>query len=53
MKNILNLKIDKLAADIIKRINILLETLNSPSPRSFFFLNPALLGSPDKIAEIP
>jgi hypothetical protein len=52
MKNILNLEIDKLTADITKRINILLEALNSLSPRSSSFLNPALLGSPDKIVKM-
>jgi hypothetical protein len=44
MKNILNLEIDKLTVDIAKGI-ILLKTLNSLSPRSFSFINPALLGS--------
>jgi hypothetical protein len=53
IKNILNLEINKLAADIIKKISILLKALNSPSPRFFFFFfNPALLGSPDKTVKI-
>jgi hypothetical protein len=48
IKNILNLEMDKLAADITKGVDILLEILNSFSPRFFSFINPTLLGFPDK-----
>jgi hypothetical protein len=44
MKNILNLEIDELAVNAVKGVNIFLKTLNSLSPRSFSFINPALLG---------
>jgi len=43
---------DELAADAIKKINISLKALNSPSSRSSSFLNPALLDSPNKTAKI-
>jgi hypothetical protein len=52
MKNILNLKINELAVDIAKKINILLKTFNSPSPRSSFFFNPTLLGSPGRTVKM-
>jgi hypothetical protein len=52
MKNILNLKMNELAADAVKEINILLKAFNSPSSRFFSFFNPALLGSPNKIVKI-
>jgi hypothetical protein len=52
MKNILNLEMNELAADAVKKVNILLEALNSPLPRFFSFFNPALLGSPNKTAKI-
>jgi hypothetical protein len=44
MKNILDLEMDELTADIAKGINILSEALNSFSSQSFFFIDPALLG---------
>ena len=47
MKNILNLEIDKLTVDAVKRV-IFLKALNSFSPRSFSYFNPAFLGSPSK-----
>jgi hypothetical protein len=53
MKNILNLEMDKLAADTAERVNILLKIFNSPSPRFFSFFNPALLDSPDKTVKMP
>jgi hypothetical protein len=40
-RNILELKINEIIADTVKRI-ILLETLNSPSPRSSSFTNLAI-----------
>jgi hypothetical protein len=52
MKNILNLKINKLAVDTAEKISILLETLNSFSSRSSSFLNSALLGSPDRTVKV-
>jgi hypothetical protein len=64
MKNILDLKMDKLAAGIIERVSILLETLNFFSSRSASFTAPVreegsinpffkLLDSPDKNAKVP
>jgi hypothetical protein len=53
MKNILDLEMDELAADVAEEVGILLGVLNSLSPRSFFFFDPALLGSPGKTAEMP
>jgi hypothetical protein len=52
MKNILDLKIDELAADAAERVNILLKVLNSFSSRFFSFIDPALLGSPGKSVEM-
>jgi hypothetical protein len=52
MKNILNLKINKLAVDTVKKINILSGALNFLSSQFFSFFNLALLGSPDKTAKI-
>jgi hypothetical protein len=52
MKNILDLKIDELAADAAERVNILLKVLNSFSSRFFSFIDPALLGSPSKSVEM-
>jgi hypothetical protein len=52
MKNILDLEIDKLAADIIKGIGILLKALNFFSFRSSFFINPAFLGISNKNVKV-
>jgi hypothetical protein len=43
---------NKLATDAIKEINILLKIFNSLSPQFSFFLNLALLDSPDKTVKI-
>jgi hypothetical protein len=62
-RNILELKIDEIVADAAKRV-ILLEILNSFSPRSFSFINLImgkgstnsffkLLDSPSKNVEMP
>jgi hypothetical protein len=51
LENILNLEIDKFAADIAEGV-ILLETLNSLSFRFFSFFDPALLNSPDKSVKV-
>jgi hypothetical protein len=52
IKNILNLEINELTADIAKGISVLLGAFNFFSFRFPFFFDPALLGSRDKIAEM-
>jgi hypothetical protein len=52
MKNILNLEMDKFAADAVKRIGILSGAFNFFSLQSFSFFNSALLGSLNKIAKV-
>jgi hypothetical protein len=54
-RNILELKINEIMIsdlpEILQKKIILLEILNSPSPRFSFFFNPAFLGSSDKSVE--
>jgi tRNA(Ile)-lysidine synthase TilS/MesJ len=55
-RNILELKINKIIISDLPEISqdrvILLETLNSPSPRFSSFLNPALLDSPNRNVKV-
>jgi hypothetical protein len=55
-RNILELKINEMMINDLSKISqggvILLKALNSFSPRFFSFFDPALLGSPGKIAKI-
>jgi hypothetical protein len=56
-RNILELKIDEIIINnlfkILQEGVILLKALNSLSPRSSSFLNPALLGFSDKNVKVP
>ena len=55
-RNILKLEINKAMvnnlSEILQKEVILSKTLNSPSPRFFSFLNPALLGSPGRSVKV-
>jgi hypothetical protein len=53
MKNILNLKINKLAADAVERVSILLGAFNSFSSRFFSYLNPAFLDFLGRSVKMP
>jgi hypothetical protein len=51
IKNVLNLEMNELTADIIKGI-VLLKIFNSFLPRAFSYFNPAFLDSPNKSVKV-